>query len=87
MNEYDDVVIDRSSTCLDWYRLWTSLGFNEHQWISRIDKIEEYTRVESTCHRLLLNSTGHMARFRSFRNYLTRRSLPTTNKSLNDVNY
>ncbi len=43
-NEY--FVLDRPTICADWYRLWSSFGFNDHQWLSRAAKVEEYTQVK-----------------------------------------
>ncbi|CAF0869418.1 unnamed protein product [Rotaria sordida] len=44
MNKEDYIVLDRGTICTEWYRLWTSFGFSEHQWLSRAAKVEEYTR-------------------------------------------
>lgn len=38
-------VLDRETICTPWQRLWSAFGFNEHQWISRAAKVEEYTQV------------------------------------------
>ena len=40
----ENLVLD-PSICTEWYRLWSSFGFTEHQWSSRATKVEEYTRV------------------------------------------
>ncbi|CAF3117056.1 unnamed protein product [Rotaria sp. Silwood2] len=45
MGNKDCFVLDRATTCSNWYRLWSSFGFNEHQWLSRAAKVEEYTQV------------------------------------------
>ncbi|CAF4969469.1 unnamed protein product [Rotaria sp. Silwood1] len=44
MDNKDSFVLDRATTCSNWYCLWSSLGFNEHQWLSRVAKVEEYTQ-------------------------------------------
>ncbi|CAF1524054.1 unnamed protein product, partial [Adineta ricciae] len=44
MNHEDSCVLDQSTICAEWYRLWSSFGFTEHQWSSRALKVEEYTR-------------------------------------------
>jgi hypothetical protein len=45
MDNKEYSVLDRATTCQDWYHLWSSFGFSEHQWTSRASKVEEYTRV------------------------------------------
>jgi hypothetical protein len=45
MNTQDYFVLDRTTICTDWHRLWSSFGFNEYQWTSRAAKVEEYTQV------------------------------------------
>jgi hypothetical protein len=47
MNNNDYLVLDRTTICADWYRLWSSFGFTEYQWSSRAAKVEEYTQVKS----------------------------------------
>ncbi|UJR38308.1 hypothetical protein I4U23_030978 [Adineta vaga] len=44
MNNEEQNVLDQSTICAEWYRLWSSFGFTEHQWFSRATKVEEYTR-------------------------------------------
>ncbi|CAF2666978.1 unnamed protein product [Rotaria sp. Silwood2] len=44
MNKEDYIVLDHTAICTEWHRLWSSFGFNEHQWSSRAAKVEEYTR-------------------------------------------
>ena len=46
-NEDDASVLDPSTICASWYRLWSSFGFTDHQWSSRAMKVQEYTRVRS----------------------------------------
>jgi len=45
MDNKENVVLDHATICAEWYRLWSSFGFTEHQWSSRAIKVEEYTRV------------------------------------------
>jgi len=45
MNNNDYLVLDRTTICSDWYRLWSSFGFSEYQWTTRAAKVEEYTQV------------------------------------------
>ena len=45
MNEQGAKVLDPATTCAEWFRLWSSFGFSDHQWASRAAKVEEYTRV------------------------------------------
>jgi hypothetical protein len=45
MLDKENLVLDQSTICTEWYRLWSSFGFSEHQWSSRAAKVEEYTRV------------------------------------------
>ncbi|CAF0804466.1 unnamed protein product [Rotaria sordida] len=44
MNNKDSFVLDRATTCSNWFRLWSSFGFNEYQWLSRAVKVEEYSQ-------------------------------------------
>ncbi|CAM4874743.1 unnamed protein product [Rotaria socialis] len=44
MDNRNSVVLDRTTTCANWYDLWSSFGFNEHQWLSRAEKVEEHTQ-------------------------------------------
>lgn len=46
MDNDEHSVLDRTTICANWYRLWSSFGFNDHQWSSRAAKVEEYTRVK-----------------------------------------
>ena len=50
MNHEESCVLDQSTICAEWYRLWSSFGFTEHQWSSRALKVEEYTRVRLVNH-------------------------------------
>jgi hypothetical protein len=45
MENKEYFVLDHATICADWYRLWSSFGFSEHQWSSRAAKVDEYTRV------------------------------------------
>jgi len=45
MLDKENLVLDEPTICAEWYRLWSSFGFSEHQWSSRAAKVEEYTRV------------------------------------------
>jgi hypothetical protein len=45
MDNKENFVLDHATICAEWYRLWSSFGFTEHQWSSRAVKVEEYTRV------------------------------------------
>jgi hypothetical protein len=45
MDKKDKFVLDHTTICADWYDLWSSFGFTEHQWSSRTAKVEEYTQV------------------------------------------
>jgi hypothetical protein len=45
MDNKENFVLDHATICSEWYRLWSSFGFTEHQWSSRAVKVEEYTRV------------------------------------------
>ncbi|CAF5066790.1 unnamed protein product [Rotaria sp. Silwood1] len=44
MNKENYIALDHATICTEWYRLWSSFGFSEHQWTSRAAKVEEYTR-------------------------------------------
>ncbi|CAF1330707.1 unnamed protein product [Adineta steineri] len=44
MNNKENFALDHETICAEWYRLWSSFGFTEHQWSSRATKVEEYTR-------------------------------------------
>jgi hypothetical protein len=46
MDNKENFVLDHTTICVEWYRLWSSFGFSEHQWSSRAAKVEEYTRVK-----------------------------------------
>lgn len=43
----NDFVLDPKTICANWTRLWSSFGFTTHQWTSRANKVEEYTKVNS----------------------------------------
>ncbi|UJR07856.1 hypothetical protein I4U23_012139 [Adineta vaga] len=44
INNDESFVLDRPTICNEWHRLWSAFGFNDHQWVSRAAKVEEYTR-------------------------------------------
>ncbi|CAF0861300.1 unnamed protein product [Adineta steineri] len=44
MDNNECFILDHATVCADWYRLWCSFGFTDHQWMSRAEKVEEYTR-------------------------------------------
>ncbi len=45
MLDKENLVLDQSTICAEWYRLWPSFGFSEHQWSSHAAKVEEYAQV------------------------------------------
>lgn len=38
-------VLNPTTICIQWYRLWSAFGFTDYQWTSRVIKVEEYAQV------------------------------------------